>query len=175
MKNLSVVTIIAFYILSIVACKKSTMPPAPSANNEMNATVAIAGAAPISHKASNYHVYIPRTVGSNGETYISISGNVGTPNTTSERSITIVLFNISATGTYAFNMDPNARQQAYCTYEIGNIFSYIYNQYSTETVAQAGSVTITAITATSIQGTFTANCDNYAIISNGTFKGDFEK
>jgi hypothetical protein len=108
--------------------------------------------------------------GSGADGFITILGG-----DTSANSLTVVLAGVTATGTYDVNNTTNS------------VLNYTPGSggiaYSTgECSAASGTITVTAIDATHVEGTFsfvgkdTENCDTGATktVSNGTFKGVFQ-
>ena len=172
MKNVCILIVSAIVI--VTACKKSGYGPDQlNTNNEVRAMVSINGGVPSVHKANANYTQISRTFFSSGDTLLTISGTIGQPGTVDERSISLQLKNISRPGTYSFKLDATSRQHAACNYVLGAIvLSPIYVLYSTDDLQNAGFVTIEELTATYVKGTFQANCANYAVITNGTFKGN---
>lgn len=174
-------------ILILASCKKNsnTLIHQENPNNEIKATVSVIGQTPDLHHSKGDHAAFNRDLNVNGDTIITISGSIGEYGTRSSRKIEIWLFNISRPGTYTLNFDntSNPRQKAYCGYVVGDaFFSSVYEMYLSDSGTPPGSVTIDLLTATEIQGSFTANCSspvlsstgtNYAQITNGSFKGTF--
>jgi hypothetical protein len=144
--------------------------------------VSVGGAPATLHKANGKFASFARYIQSNGDTLIFISGTIGKYGTESSRHIEIELSNIPGPGIYSFHGDPNFFQRPWCQYMIGDyFFSTISELYRTEHGTPPGTVTIEALSATDIRGSFTANCSNYEKgtnyiqITNGTFKGTFIK
>jgi len=89
------------------------------------------------------------------------------------KMVTIHLVDITATGTYS--LDPGSSTDlAQVTYVAGSGSSD--NYVSALSTTSHGTITVTAISATSIEGTYTTKVTNLtgaAISFSGTFKGNF--
>lgn len=104
-----------------------------------------------------------------GVSTINIIGIVGTG-----KQFSIAANNITATGTYSLapNAIPNSLISV--TYVAGSAATD--NYFSTASGATAGSITITTLSATNIEGTYTVKVTNTsaaALSVSGTFKGTF--
>jgi hypothetical protein len=161
----------------LLSCKKdSKNPPLPEGNpnNEVNAIVSFLAGKDSVHKANGNRTLFARSVHTNGDSIIVIRGSIGEYGTFGSRHISISLVNVSAVGTYSLRVEPGSKTKAWCDYEVGDVFvSQVYQVYSSMNTDQPGTVTIEALTPTSIQGSFSANCANRVQIKNGTFKGSF--
>jgi hypothetical protein len=186
MKNLFLLLAWPFCILS--ACKKDSGPSLDpgNPNNELKAMVSVGGAAPTLHKSNGNSTSFGRYIDPiTGDTTIHVSGSIGKYGTENSRSIEFRLINIRATGRYSLKSDPGLTQNAFCTYQIGDVFfSTVFELYWAEYGTPPGTVTIDVLSATEIRGSFTANCSNapqsnnginYVQITNGSFKGTFAK
>lgn len=152
------------------SCKKSStgaIPPG-NPNNEVKATISIAGATATSLSANgNYALFVKR-IDPNGDTVLTILGS------NDKEEVQIELINTNLAGNYVFGINANPRQSSSCFYLPGNPFTssdYYFAGSGT------GTLTIESLTANYIKGSFTANCTNFqgkiAQITNGSFKGSF--
>ena len=161
------------------------MPPLDPGdpNDELKAMVSVAGATAALHQANGSSTSFNRSIDPvNGDTILYVSGSIGEYGTAGRRNIEIRLINIHSPGTYDLKNETSSRQQVFCMYTIGGIFfSPVFEMYSSDQGTPPGSVTIEALSATAIKGSFTANCSNnekginYVQITNGSFKGTFTK
>lgn len=172
----SLVVIIACSLIALPSCKKDSPGvtiPVGNLNNELTATVEVNTVTSQFKANGNYTTFGKRT-DPNGDTVIHFSGS-NEKSGADRRAIQVTLVNITAPGTYSFKIDQNSKQSAFCDYTVGYVFfSPIFELYSTRGVNNMpGTITIEAISPLSIKGSFSANCGNYALITNGRFKGDF--
>ncbi len=105
----------------------------------------------------------------NGVSTINMIGIVG-----SGKQFSIAANNITAAGTYSLVLNAIPNSIISVTYVAGSATTD--NYFSTASGSTAGSITITTLTATSIEGTYTAKVTNTSAASltvSGTFKGTF--
>lgn len=105
----------------------------------------------------------------NGISTINMIGIVG-----SGKQFSIAANNITAAGTYSLVLNAIPNSIISVTYVAGSATTD--NYFSTASGSTAGSITITTLTATSIEGTYTAKVTNTSAASltvSGTFKGTF--
>ena len=151
--------------ITFTGCKKDDAAATttyPSGQGEITGT----GASSFSVNGTNA-LFNKQTV--SGVTTITIIGSLGTP-----KQFIISFNNITAAGTYSLVPNAIANTTLIVTYVAGSAGTD--NYFSSASAATAGSITVTSVSATSIEGTYTAKVTNTAsaaLAISGTFKGNF--
>ena len=176
--------LVAIMVATIVtSCSKSdaaatTAPPATTSGSFINTKI---DGAVFNSAASTLGMTIASRQGSGAATTISLLGNL-TSNVTASgatsESVTITLLGVTTTGTYALNLANKDTAVLGYTYAPsgGTAVGYTTGDCSGTT----GSLIITSLTATQIEGTFTctakkeSTCNLTKTITEGTFKGVFQ-
>lgn len=165
MKRLGVLLLsVAIISASLFGCKKD------SGTQTFGATQGqITGTGGVTFDVSGTSAVFNRQVAS-GSTSISITGIISS---SPLKSVLIQFINVTAPGTYSLAQTPS-NFSAQVTYIAGMATndSYVSSLSSTGN----GSITITSISSTAIEGTYTTKATNLAgasITFSGTFKGNF--
>lgn len=171
MKKLSSYLIASIVMmLAFTGCSKNDSEPAPTyAAGQGNIT----GTGGLTFNVSGTSTAFTRQV-TYGIDVVAMVG-IGIGGSTS-KIVTLGFANISTAGTYPFTVGngSSSSQVAIMSYTPDTNTN---TEYSTEyTTVSAGSITITAISATTIKGTYTAKLTNLSgatISVSGTFEGKF--
>jgi hypothetical protein len=156
---------VIFAAVTLSSCSKDSATGTttyPSGQGELVGT----GGASFSVTGMNA-VFNKQTTG--GVSSINIIGNLGT-----SKQFIIGLSNITSTGTYSLVTGAVANSTLILTYVAGTAGTD--NYFSSASGATAGSITITTLSATSIEGTYTtkvSNTNSVGVSISGTFKGNF--
>jgi len=154
-------------LLGFVSCKKSSSGNPSSSSGKGNGTITGTGGATfnVSGSSTFFQEELPNTTGNiTADTLISLLGTIS-----STQSINIQLYDISTTGTYSLSgtTGPSSAAIVYNANDSG---------YTSVLAVNPGTVTVTAISATNITGTYstTVSTANHTIVSfNGTFTGTY--
>lgn len=171
MKYKFLITILAVVTLIITSCSKSKPPYIPdTSSNNVSATISIGSNAPFQFSVTGAKAKMyPETF---HPSYYDIEVTGANNN-----HLFITLENVTHAGTYPFTSNNNGiGSRLDFIIDLGSISQVTYST-SDPSIANKGSVTITAFNNHHIEGLFTAFCKNghgeAAQVSNGSFKGNF--
>ena len=167
MKNIISIIVIALIVTSFSSCKKSDGGTTTYASTQGRVTATGGITFDVTGVSTTF---TRKTTSSVDSIYIGAATSLTTSSVT---GADFVLKNINTPGTYSL-AGSSSSQNAIAGYYAGTASSDTY--ISSLTTTGPGTITISAISTTSIEGTYTTKVTNYlgtAISFSGTFKGSF--
>jgi hypothetical protein len=168
MKKLSILLLSGCMLIAMASCKKSSSGGSGSSGNGTG-TITGTGGATFSVAGNNtfFQKKLPNTTGNiTSDTLISL---LGTISASPVQGINIQLYDISSVGTYSLSGVTSPSSAAI-------VYNYGDSSYTSILAVSPGTVTISAITASSITGTYTTTVSTVAhtnISISGTFTGNY--
>jgi len=169
MKKLSILLLSGCLLIAFASCKKSSSGSPSSSGGTGSGTITGTGGAIFAVSGTNtfFETKLPHTTGNlTSDTVITLTGTIST---SPVQAIDIQLFDISSTGTYSLGglTSPSWADVVY---------NYNDSSYTSTLAVSPGTVTVTAITSSTITGTYntTVSTPYHTNISfSGTFTGTY--
>jgi hypothetical protein len=168
MKKLSILLLSGCMLIAFASCKKSSSG-SPSSGGNGTGTITGSGGATfsVSGNSTFFQKKLPNTTGNiTSDTLISL---LGTISTSPVQAINIQLYDVSSTGTYSLSGITSPSSAAI-------VYNYNDSSYTSILAVSPGTVTVTAISANSITGTYSTTVSTVAhtnISISGTFTGNY--